>query len=718
MTDPKPPPPTLYTLKDPPTPPVAVTLPDSVNRIAMVPGGRAVLCVDDIIPASRKVLVLEMPSGKVLKTFPAPGVSLASIAVFPDGKTALVGGMDDNFDLPARRYIRRIDLNSGATVGTLAGPKQMVEAVAISRDGTLVASGEKFPAYAVRVYEVKTGAERFAHDKAHTNVFYGLAFTPDNKYLISAGVDLDGRSKSKVIVWDIAAGKEKHVFTGYPGTAEGIAVSANGKWVAAAINEPLTGGSVRVWDVETGAEKLTLIGKGLNRGGHKVVFGPEDRTVIALFYTGDTRVFEVETGREVGGVRGHVLMANLLAMTPDGKNLVTVYFKDMKIWDFPDSLQKLGKPDAPPFVQTIIEGKEVEANPAGPGPGTNVKRIASATVEGLEAKTRVLLSADGAAARVSLQAGSRFFDASGKQLSAADATRVYRIGNVVAITAGGDAQDEVLEMRLVREGPAERVLEKVFLMHAQERGASFTVQEKSISVNYDPSIRLLKADGQEAAGVTAQRFLLSNPLCNITLRLVAAEEKPLLSEIRALPSGPPESRPIDVPGAKQVKNAVVTRIGEPGGVTRLALVVAGEAPITVYYTAATKAYDLGGKPVAARDVFTEGARVDAIYVPRDAGRHLLEIRQAGVIDLPPKKPQTVEHKNVEVTKAGNGHAFLRINRKNHLLLTDSSSKAFNRAGRAVPLEEILQNGNRVDAIVEPLPQLSCRLIEVRPAAGP
>src|SRR5262249_19057084 len=158
----------------------------------------------------------------------------------------------------------------------------------------------------------------------------GLALTPDNRYVISTGIEKGGPNRSKVIVWDIAAGKEKHVLTGYAGMVEGLAVSGDGKWVAAAINAG-EGGSLRLWSIETGEEKLALIGKG-RRGARRVVFGPQDKTVIAIFYDGSTRAFDLQTGEEVGGVRGHELTPDHLALTADGKNLISINFRDLKLW--------------------------------------------------------------------------------------------------------------------------------------------------------------------------------------------------------------------------------------------------------------------------------------------------------------------------------------------------------------------------------------------------
>src|SRR5262249_52350644 len=159
----------------------------------------------------------------------------------------------------------------------------------------------------------------------------------------------------------------------------------------------------------------------------RVVFGPQDKTVIAIFYDGSTRAFDLQTGEEVGGVRGHELTPDHLALTADGKNLISINFRDLKLWDFPDSLQKLGKPDDPPFAQVVLEGKAVPEKPVAPKDDPASKTLANATVDSYVAGHVVQVTVDGVPARVGLRNSSRFFDAAGKEVPAAQASKVHRV---------------------------------------------------------------------------------------------------------------------------------------------------------------------------------------------------------------------------------------------------------------------------------------------------
>jgi WD40 repeat protein len=710
--------PPLYTLKEPPDPPVNIQLEQTASRIVLAPDGKtAVIGVDDLIPANRQLMTVELPSGKTLKKSPVPDVSIKSLALTPDGKTAIIGGHDERFNVPDKQFIRLMNVETGADTGVIKGPKLPVTVMALSKDGSLLAWGEASPANTVRVLELKTGVERFAKDKAHLNLFLGMALTPDNKFVISTGVDR-GNSGSKVIVWDIATGKAKHVWSGYPGAAEGLAVSGDSKWVAAAINAG-NGGSLRVWSVDTGEEKLALIGKNFNRGARRVVFGPQDKTVIAIFYDGSTRAFDLRTGTEVGGVRGHTLAPNRLALAPDGKRLITINGKEMRLWDFPNSLQKLAKDDQPPFVDIVLDGKSVPKKTPGPNDDPNSKTLANATVDAYVAGLVVQVTAGGKTSRLQLRASSKFFDAGGKQVPAAQAGKVHRVGNTVTIKARFEFNSDVVEeLRLVKEGPAELVLEKAEVAELAGNEAKLKVQGKEIPISFDKVVRLVDLAGKDVQGLSPDKFMNRDTTYNVKLRMVEGVGLPLLSEAREVSRKTvAKVRPQDVEGAIIIKSAVLKRIAIERGGTSPALVETGKQPLRVSFSNRTEAYNQEGKAIRWMELFREGVLVSAVCIPRGPVHLVLEIRQLS--PLPKEKVPTVTYKNMEVTQImGNlRHTFIKPTRKKHLLITDANSKALDQTGRPVPMEQVLRHGARVDLIVVRLGQLRLLVVEVRPAGG-
>jgi WD40 repeat protein len=715
----------LYALRETPQPPVDLKLTDPATQLVFLPDGkRAIIAVNHFDRAQRYLSIVEVPSGQEIRKIPTLDFPVQAMALAPDGQTVVVGGRDDRFNIdpPLRQYVHLVSLQSGKIVRAVPGPKQTVRALALSRDGTLLATGEENPMPAVRVVHLDTGKVQFVKEKAHQNIVYAVHLTPDNKYVVSAGVDDGGAHPGKVIVWDLAAGTQRHVFKDYPGTAEGIAVSADGKLVAAAINDPATGGSLRVWDIETGEEKLALIGKGLNRGASRICFGPEDKTVLAIFYNGTIRVFEIKTGNEVGGFSGHTLAPNALSMAPDGKMVASIYFREVKLWAFPDSLKRLSRPDQPPFVQTVLNGKEIPA-PATLVQDPTAKTLTEATVEATQAKTILHLAAAGQAAKVFLQKESKFFDKDGKEVPAAEAARICRIGNIVTVkTRKPFGDDFVVEIRLVKEGPTELALAKVNFTEIGPRSATIRAEGKDRGIAFARTLRLVTVDGQEAPNASRGRFIQLNRPYSVKLSFEVGAEQPVLTEVRELPKEATpvvKSNPLDRPGARAVKNATVLVLTEKG-TKGPGLSVEGQPPFMFSTAQDAQAYDKEGKAIPLNEALRPGTVADAIVQAVGKSHQLLEIRVITAASPPPepapKSRPTKEYKNAEVFKLKGGQQlFLKMEPRNIQVMTDAKSKAFDKDGQPVPVEQVLQNGNRVNIVLELIIPTKGVVVEVRAA---
>ncbi len=248
------------------------------------------------------------PSARALNGHTA---TVYSVAFSPDGKLVASGSQDGT--------IRLWEVATGETVRSLQGEtSKNASDVAFSADGKLVAAGEGDGS--VRLWDVATGEEQSPF-RWHTQHVNSLAFSPDNRFLASAGLndrkvyvtdlrtmqrlhtlgapgDQPGRAEMKVAfgadgrtlayggwddtvrLWDVVEKKET-VLTGGGPNLDGLAVDPTGRFVAVT-----RGGAVRFWDRKSPTRSL-VIGPGpFGSTARHVAFTPEGRYVVVAGFNG------------------------------------------------------------------------------------------------------------------------------------------------------------------------------------------------------------------------------------------------------------------------------------------------------------------------------------------------------------------------------------------------------------------------------------------------
>jgi WD40 repeat protein len=161
--------------------------------------------------------------------------------------------------------------------------------------------------------------------EGHKLHVFGVAWAPDGRRVLSCGLD------ATVRLWDVETGKEVRRFEGHKGPVHAVAISADGKRALSGggLEKPRTqvlsywtdyeDTAVRVWDVQTGEE----VGR---FGGHPctvlaVAFSPDGRHAISGGKDRSARIWEVKTGKEVHRFFDEQtsLQVNCVAYSADGR---------------------------------------------------------------------------------------------------------------------------------------------------------------------------------------------------------------------------------------------------------------------------------------------------------------------------------------------------------------------------------------------------------------
>ena len=123
-----------------------------------------------------------------------------------------------------------------------------------------------------------------------------MALAPDGKTLVV-------ECRADLCVFDVATGKEKARLTGHGSRIDGLAFSADGKWLASCGGKE----DIRVWEPATG--KLHRLIKNPDNYVRFLTFAPDNRTLGVVAETEEEDI--VRSWDAVTGVPGPALLAGM-----------------------------------------------------------------------------------------------------------------------------------------------------------------------------------------------------------------------------------------------------------------------------------------------------------------------------------------------------------------------------------------------------------------------
>jgi WD40 repeat protein len=271
------------------------------------------------------VRLWDLESGKELKTLEGHSSWTWQVAFSPDEKQAFSsGGVDGT--------IRRWDLETGKELMKYTGHKNWVYGIAITPDGKfLFASGagkkdgEEQGDSTIRQFDVETGKE-IQQLEGHTGYVWKLAISPDGKYLASAGGN-DNTMK----IWNVSTGKLVHdLVDAHNGNfIVGVAFSPDSKFLLSAGRD----GFARLWDLATGKELAVY--EGFSENPEAVAWSPDGKRFLASD-SNKVHVFDRESGKVVHRFEEHTGKVFAVKFLPDGQRALSGGVDNiLRMWGVP-----------------------------------------------------------------------------------------------------------------------------------------------------------------------------------------------------------------------------------------------------------------------------------------------------------------------------------------------------------------------------------------------
>ncbi|HEY0753489.1 MAG TPA: NB-ARC domain-containing protein [Ktedonobacteraceae bacterium] len=166
--------------------------------------------------------------------------------------------------------------------------------------------------------------------QGHTEVVNSCAISPDGRFIVSASHD------NTLKLWDVETGAERLTLRGHTGSVNGCTVGPDGRFIVSASSDD----TLKLWDAKTGVEQLTLRGHTGTVNGCAV--SPDGRFIVSASSDDTLKLWDAKTGAERLTLRGHNAVVNSCAVSPDGRYIVSASRDTtLKLWDAKTGVERL-----------------------------------------------------------------------------------------------------------------------------------------------------------------------------------------------------------------------------------------------------------------------------------------------------------------------------------------------------------------------------------------
>jgi WD40 repeat protein/transcriptional regulator with XRE-family HTH domain len=226
--------------------------------------------------------------------------SVFSVHFAPDQKT-LVSSSNDT-------EVRIWDVRDGTCLRTLQGHTSGVRCVRYSPDGQLIASGCHDGS--IRLWSAHRSNHPLSKPSSsinpsprilqgHTDWVWDIAFSPDGRWLASAGRD------GSLRVWSIQDGQCIHRLDGHKLDILALAISVDNQWLVSAGQD----NTVRLWHLPSGQSIKTL--RGYANGIHSLSLSPDDQLLASSRQDGTIQVWHLPLAGNLSLLRPYKTLSSL-----------------------------------------------------------------------------------------------------------------------------------------------------------------------------------------------------------------------------------------------------------------------------------------------------------------------------------------------------------------------------------------------------------------------
>lgn len=236
------------------------------------------------------------------------------VAISPDGSTIASGSYD--------KSIKIWDTFTGILLRTLTDNVGRVHSVAYSPNGNRIVSvSNDYYTYTINIWDINDGM--LLHSlTGHTSSVHSVTFSPDGSTIASGSYD------NTIKIWDANTGALLRTLSGHTKPVLSVVYSIDGKTLASGSWDS----NINIWDVEKGTLLKTLTGH--SNYVWDVVYSPDNRTIVSGSGDNLIKFWDADNFNLLRTLTGHTGPVSNLNYSPIGNTMASSSSdKTIKIWD-------------------------------------------------------------------------------------------------------------------------------------------------------------------------------------------------------------------------------------------------------------------------------------------------------------------------------------------------------------------------------------------------